>query len=137
MEPVGLVASLLTTISTITSVIEYLSAVKKQPDESKGFLHEMLGLVVILDKLRARVHDTDPSAPWAQQVGLLAAKEGPLDQFKSTIDQLKKKLKVDTKVQTFGKVLIWPLSKKEVSELLLKVERLKSTIEIALHHDQL
>ncbi len=140
MDPasaVGLVAAIVTLISTTTSVIEYLNATKDAPKESKGFLHEVLSLVVILDTLRSKVRNADPAAPWVRQVCLLAAKGDPLDQFKEAIDQLEKKLKTGTKVQMFGRALVWPLARKDISELLLKVERLKSTIEIALHHDNL
>ena len=140
MDPasaVGLVASIITLISTTTSVVEYLNATKDAPKESKGFLHEVLSLVIILDTLRSKVRDADPAAPWVRQVCLLAAEEGPLDQFRKAIDQLERKLKTGAKVQMFGRALVWPLAKKDISELLVKVERLKSTIEIALHHDSL
>ena len=140
MDPasaVGLVASIIALISTTTSVIEYLNATKDAPKESKAFLHEILSLVIILDTLRSKVRDADPAAPWVRQVCLLAAEGGPLDQFKKTIDQLERKLKTGTKIQMFGRALVWPLAKKDISELLVKVERLKSTIEIALHHDNL
>ena len=66
MDPIslaGLVASILTIISKTTNIIEHLSAAKNAPNESKGLLHEVLSLVVILDTLRSRMRDTDPSAP--------------------------------------------------------------------------
>lgn len=140
MDPasvIGLVASIGTLVSATISVIEYLNTIKNAPKESRGFLHEVLSLVVILDTLRSKVRDTDPTAPWVKQVCLLAADEGPLDQFKIAIDQLEAKRKTGSKVQIFGRTIIWPLTKTEISEVLVKVERLKSTIEIALHHDQL
>ena len=140
MDPasaVGLVASIITLISKTTSVVEYLNATKDAPKESKGFLHEVLSLVIILDALRSKVRDADPAAPWVTQVCLLAAEGGPLDQFEKVIDQLERKLKTGTKVQMFGRALVWPLARKDISELLVKVERLKRTIEIALHHDHL
>ncbi len=140
MDPVsavGLVASILTLVQTTMSLIEYLNATKDAPKESKGFLHEVLSLAVILDTLRSKVRDEDPTAPWVKQVSLLAVEGGPLDQFRSSIEQLDRKLKTGAKVQMFGRALLWPLTKKDISELLVKVERLKSTIEIALHHDHL
>ena len=138
MDPVsavGLVASIVTLISTTTSAIEYLNTTKDAPKESKGFLHEVLCLIVILDALRSKVRDADSAALWVKQVCLLAEEGGPLDRSKNVIDQQERKLKTGTKIQMLGKAHIWPLTKKDNSELLAKVERLKNTIEIALHHD--
>jgi hypothetical protein len=62
---------------------------------------------------------------------------GPLDQYKDTLEQLQRKVIGGSGIKEIGRTLVWKFSKEEVTGLLSRMESLKSLIQIALEMDHL
>lgn len=75
--------------------------------------------------------------PWFTGVRSLGGEGGPLDQFKEAMEELARKLKPEAGIKKFGKALTWTLDKNEISNILSKIERLKTLVSLALQKDHL
>ena len=87
--------------------------------------------------LRDKVETADAASPWYARVSLLDQHEGPLHQYKTSLDGLAKLLAPRTGLRSAGKKIVWPLDKKKIHDSMAVVERLKSLIFIALQEDNL
>jgi len=137
MDPitaVGLAASIVQLIDTTTTVIKYLNDVKDAPKDRAILAREGSSLLALFIDLRYRVEEADSTGAWFAGVRSLG---GPLDQFKDAMEELARKLKPEAGIKKFGKALIWTLDKNEISNILSKLERLKTLVILALQKDHL
>lgn len=65
----------------------------------------------------------------------LTMQNRPLDQFNVALLQLQRKITSGSGLQKVGHALTWKFSKKEAESILLRIERLKSLIQMALETD--
>lgn len=143
MDPVtavGLVASIVQLISIITQVIKCLSDINDAPKDRKKLVLEVNSLLTLLTNLRFEAQEVDEAANpdrWFNNLCLLGVEAGPFDQFKAAMEQVLQKLKPESGLKKFRSALVWPLDKKEVISSLAQIERLKSSISIALGRDHL
>jgi hypothetical protein len=138
MDPVsaiGLIASLASLIDATSTTLRYLNNVKNAPKSRAQIAQEASLLLALLTNLRYRLEDSDASEPWVQGVLTLGMANGPLDQFKVVLESLAMRLHNPSTGKSIGKALVWPFEKKEIDELLGKMERLKSFINLALQGD--
>jgi hypothetical protein len=138
MDPisvVGLVASLVQIIDTATKTLGYLNDVKNAPKERAMVAQEASLLLALLTNLRYRLDDTHDTNPWIQGLLTLGMANGPLDQFREVLEALAARLKTSGSGKSVGKTLIWHFEKKDIDDLLKKMERLKSLISLALQGD--
>jgi len=72
-------------------------------------------------------------------VQALAAVNGRIDQYRSALEQLQSKLTstATSGLKKIGSALTWKFSKEEVTNILARIERLKSLTQIALEMDHL
>jgi hypothetical protein len=140
MDPVtavGLIASIVQLIDATAKAIKYLNYVKDAPKDRARLALEATSLLVLLTDLRYRVEEVGTTDPWFTAVRLLGVEKGPLEQFKEAMEMLIRKLKPETGMKKLGKVLLWTFDKKEVDDILSKIERLKSFVGLALQKDHL
>jgi hypothetical protein len=140
MDPitaVGIAASIVQLIDTTTRVIRYLNDVKDAPKDRARLAREATSLLTLLTDLRYRVEETKSTDPWLTSVQSLGLEGGPLERFKEAIEELVRKLKPGSGVMKFGKALLWTVDKNEISNILSKIERLKTLIGLALQKDHL
>jgi hypothetical protein len=62
---------------------------------------------------------------------------GPLEQFNEAIDDLARKLKPEKSLKKLTKAVFWSLDKNEINNILTKIERLKTFVDLALQKDHL
>ena len=62
---------------------------------------------------------------------------GPLDQYKETLEQFQNKIVSGSGLEKIGNVVIWKSNQEEIADILSKMKRLKSLIQIALEMDHL
>ena len=62
---------------------------------------------------------------------------GPLQQFRDAMEELGRKLKPHAGIEKFGKALLWTIDKNNIKDILGKIERLKTTVGLALQMDHL
>ncbi|KAI9890633.1 MAG: hypothetical protein M1814_003831 [Vezdaea aestivalis] len=137
MEAVGLVASIVQITHAAIKASKYLNDVRHAPGDRKDLTLQIVSTIPLLTELRSLAEDTKTGDPWCNSARALEAHNGPLDQFKSAMDDLARRLKPTRTIKSIGRSIIWTLSKKEVNDVLSKTERLKSSISILLQKDQL
>ncbi len=137
MDPVSLTASIVAILQLSSTVLGFLKDVKnasKDRDQCAGEVQNLRGLLATLgDRLQENNFDT----PWYTAVQDLAIENGPLEQFKQALEALQKKITAGGKVGKAGNALIWNFRKEEVASILGRMERLKSSIGVALQMDHL
>ncbi|KAI9812564.1 MAG: hypothetical protein M1827_004553 [Pycnora praestabilis] len=139
MDPitaVGLIASVAQLIETTAKVVQYLNDVTNAPKERATLALEATNLLALLTNLRYRLEEANATDPWYAGVRSLAVKNGPLELFKRAMEEMVSKLKPEKGARKFGKMMIWPLDKKDIKEMLGDIERMKSTVNLVLQKDQ-
>ena len=135
MEIVGLTASVTQLIDITAKTIKYLNSVKEASKERASLFQEASSLLPLLVSLQARVNAAKPSEPWFNDVGLLGIENGPLDQLREALVQLTDKLKPKKGVEKAARAFIWTLDKAFCDNILHKIERVKSSVSLALQGD--
>jgi hypothetical protein len=115
-------------------VIGYLHDVKNAPNECVQLFKEAENLEQLLKSLGAHLLNATSTEPWFTEVLWLVAKDGPLDDFKHALNQLRSKVSDTDK---FNQRLLWKFNKTEIEGILRRMARLKSIISIALELDHL
>ena len=81
----------------------YLNDVKNAPKERAKLSLEAANLLPLLNSLRDQVENASPNDPWIESIVELGGPAGPLELFKRTMEQLKRKLKVESPMLRMGK----------------------------------
>jgi FtsZ-binding cell division protein ZapB len=139
MDPLSLTVSIPALIGTTTKVLGYINDVKTASKERAKLASEATNLLALLTSMRYKVEEVEQEKnTWYDSIrSLLGGTNGPLDQFRSILEELAEKLAPATSLKKFGRTLIWTLDKKECIDILDKVERLKTLIGLALQEDHL
>jgi hypothetical protein len=137
MDPLSITVSVLTLLQLTEKVIKYVRQTKDSPKERTRVLQEASGLVGLLITLKSLVDDCDPQDPWLRATSRLATSNGPLEQYRSALEKLIGKIMPGDGLRKIGQALVWKFTKKDVSDLLSQIERVKSLIDIALGMDDM
>jgi hypothetical protein len=137
MDLLSITASLIAVIKLTTSVVEYLSNVKDAPRERAQCAIEASNIYNLLTILRYRVEEGDFNKPWFSTIRTLAVQGGPLDQYKKALEQVQKKIEKVPAAKRLGNNILWPFTKREIAEILSRIERLKNLVLVALEMDHL
>ncbi|KAI0902853.1 ankyrin [Ustulina deusta] len=142
MDPssvVGFLASIIQLIETTAKAISYVNDVKDAPTERAQFARHASSLLALLTDLRYRVEEAkSASEPWFGTLHGLGVKRGPLDQLEDQMGCLAMQLLPLSigRFQNARKALSWTLDKKEIVEVLVQIERVKTLVMLALQNDQ-
>ncbi|KAL9022255.1 MAG: hypothetical protein Q9180_008571, partial [Flavoplaca navasiana] len=132
MEIASLTASVTQLIDVTAKAIKYLNSVKEASKERAILFQEASSLLPLLTQINAA-----RSEPWFDYTKLLGIENGPLDQLQEALVQLTKKLKPKRGVEKAARAFIWTLDKAFCENILHKIERVKSSISLALQGDTL
>ncbi len=138
MDPVtalGLVASVVQLIIATTKAVGYVNDVKNAPKERAKLARETTSLLALLTNLRYMLEEADTTEAWFSGIRTLGVENGPLDQYKEAMEELAMKICPENGLKKFGKRLVWTLEKKEIQEILGKIERMKTFVGLALQKD--
>lgn len=138
MDPVtalSLVASVVQLIDATTKAIGFLNDVRNAPKERARLAQEATSLLALLTNLRYMLEDANTTEPWFRGILTLGVENGPLDQFKNAMEEMAGKICPETGVKKLGKMLIWTLERNEIKEILSKIERMKTFVELTLQKD--
>jgi hypothetical protein len=86
--------------------------------------------------LKILLSKSSPGEPWYDEVEALA-NGGPLDQYRQALQNLLEKVNPSSKMRKVATIFLWTFVKDEVARILVRVERLKSLVSIALEMDHL
>jgi hypothetical protein len=137
MDGLSVSASIVAILQLTGEVIKYLNNVKDASKECQRCTIEASNLQSLLMNLRYHVEQSKNDDSWYTAVRALNIENGPLDQYKQALEQLRSKVEIQDGVQKSMKRLLWKFSKEEVASILGRMERLKSLANIALGMDHL
>jgi FtsZ-binding cell division protein ZapB len=137
MDPLSLTVSIAALIGTTTQILGYLNDVKTASKERAKLASEVANLMALLTSIRYKVEEAEEEKnTWYNSVrSLLGGANGPLDQFRSALEELAGKLDPATGLKKISRTLIWTLDRKECIDILAKIERLKTLIGLASQED--
>ena len=137
MDPLSITTSIIAIFQLTTTVLSFLEKLKNASEEQRRLTVEMPTLYGLLASLKLHLEEENFAAPWLKEVEKLAAQGGPLDQYQNALEELKEKIRSRNKRMTLGKMLTQKSTKKEIENILSRIERLKSLVQIALEMDHL
>ncbi|KAF9639931.1 hypothetical protein BFW01_g11737 [Lasiodiplodia theobromae] len=138
MDPVtvtGLIVSVSQLFEYTGKIVKYVNNVRNAPAERNEITKECVSLLGQLNDLKSRAETTDPTDAWFDGVRKLACGDGPLEQFKESLEKLAKALKPAKGAKKYGKMILWPLSKQDTQTALSHIHRLQTLIAAALTQD--
>jgi hypothetical protein len=137
MDALSVAASIVTVLQLTAAVINYLNDVKDAPKDCVRFAIEAANLYNLLVQLKFRLEEGKCNEAWYTTVRALGVENGPLDQYKHALENLRVKITNGRGLKKIGNALAWIFSKEEAMSIISRVERLKSLIQIALEMDHL
>ncbi|KAJ7125994.1 hypothetical protein C8R44DRAFT_979911 [Mycena epipterygia] len=140
MDAVGFVASVVALVQGAGALLEYVKDMKDGPSERAGLQSSLVVLRGLLHTLKDQFDNPPPNPPasttWATATSRLAVADGPFVQLSVLLQRVQEKLETPaTRIGQLQQKLKWTLDKTDVAELLIKVERVKSLIILALQND--
>jgi len=143
MDPLSASASIIAVLQMTGTVIQYINGVRGAPAERERFLTELNGINIILIQLQEPAEDTEQTeepmqaSKWSETLQLLNQPNGPLKQLDQLLRIIKSKLAPTHGLKSVKKAFTWPFQKEEVRELIAKIERQKTLLNLALLNDHL
>ena len=138
MDPLSVTASIIAVLQLTSTVINYLNDTKDASKDQARCATEASNVYCLLTNLKYRLEEAkSENASWHTTVRSLAVANGPLDQYRSALEQLQSKVTTasTSRLHKAGRALVWKFTKDEVAGILSRIERLKSLIQIALEMD--
>ncbi|KAJ7591828.1 ankyrin repeat-containing domain protein [Mycena floridula] len=125
MDAVSLTASIIALAQGAQAIFEYIKDVRDGPSTRTELLTSLA------------FQYTTQNPPWTNAVILLGQQDGPFVQLTVIIEKIRNKLEVSSGGQSkkLFKTLTWSLDKADVTELLVRVERVKSLVMLAIQND--
>ena len=106
------------------------SSVMRLADEVKSLRDVIESLIKIVDEQQSKASNLPT-------IELLAHEDGPLTQCLKELEDLQVKLQPAIGWKAINKALKWPLSEPELTKVLTRLNRLKTTLLVAMSADQL
>jgi hypothetical protein len=135
MDPLSTTASIIAILELASTLTNYVIDASNANTDQKRLAVEASNLSSLLTTLRFRVEGTRTDDPWYNQVKLLGIKNGPLDQLKDIFETMVGQSSSSRNRDQIKSALLWKFTKKEVENVLGRMERLKSLINCALIND--
>ena len=135
MDPLSLSASIVAVLQITGKLLSYLNDVRNTTKDQAQLAVEASNVYGLLASLRFRVEQSKAHDPWLSAVHNLGTENGPLDQAKEALERLVSKAEPCEGIQRLGKQLKWKFEKSEMRDILNKIERIKTLVNIALTDD--
>jgi hypothetical protein len=137
MDPLSVTASIIAILQLSNKVVGYLTIVKDASRERATCAVEVSNLHSLLLNLKFHLEEGNANTSWHTAVRALAVENGPLDQFKQSLETLQTKMTDGGRLKKAGDMLVWKFKKDEMASIFGRIERLKTLVEIALQRDHL
>lgn len=134
IDPLSISSSIAALLQLTSTAIQYLIDVGDASEGRREVLNEVScvsGYLFALKELSERAKWT---GPWCTTIMALSVPNGPLQQFRRSIEQLVSKLGTNSSRKA-QRALAWPFQKGEIKEILHKIERQKALFVLALAND--
>jgi F0F1-type ATP synthase delta subunit len=137
MDGLSVAASIIAILQLTGTVIGYLNDIKNASKECQQCATEASNLHSLLINLLYHLDQGQTGDGWYTAVRTLNVENGPLDQYKQALEQLRSRVESQDGIQNVKMRLLWKFSKEEIASILSRMERLKSLVNIALEMDHL
>lgn len=138
MDPLSVTASIIAIVQLTSVIIGCLNDLKGTSKDRAQCAMEISNVSNLLVQLMYRLNEGPSNDSSYAALQALAAAEGPIDQYRSALEQLKSKFtSTASSGLKIGNALSWKFSKEEIANILSRIERLKSLTQIALEIDHL
>lgn len=131
------VASIINIIQITGTFVEYLRAARQASSDRRKLLLEANSLIALLTSLNdfLDIERKDAFVEWREAVQHLERPDGPLAQYRDELASLLERVCPSSRLKKVTQTVLWKLNKEDVNEMLLRLERLKSLISIAVEMD--
>ena len=137
-DPLSVTASIVALLELSAKVIVYLSDVKNGSEDRGKVLSEIASVNCILYSLQEKAHEDKQNDAWSSTFQSLDVAKGPLDQIRTALESLSKKLAPpSTSLKRVHKAMTWPFQKGEIKEILERIERAKALLNLARQNDHM
>ncbi len=122
MDAAGISSVIVALLQLTSSVIRYLIDAGEASEGRREVLNEVIsvsGFLYVLKDLEERAKWTDT---WCTTLRALNVENGPLKQFKGSMDRLASMLGPNSSRRA-QRALAWPFQKREIQEILQTIER--------------
>ena len=137
-DPLSVTASIVALLEFSAKVIGYLNDVKNGSEDRGRILSEIASVNCMLYSLQEKAHEDKHNHAWSSTFNSLYVPKGPLDQIRTALESLSKKLAPpSTSLNKVRKVMTWPFQKREIKEILERIERAKTLLNFARQNDHL
>ena len=137
MDPVTIATSVTALAEVASNVIRYLYSVKNASSEQKKLRNEVAIVSGLLTALDRPQEDMEAEDEGFTTIRALTVDGGAVDQCKESLEKLRSKTHNDkvSGIEKIGRNFTWHFGKDEINEALMNVERLKSSLDLALTND--
>jgi hypothetical protein len=136
MDPLSVTASIIAILQLTVKVGEALSDAKDASKDRSQFTADTSNLSNLLVDLLSRL-DESSDDPWHANVRTLGGKDGLLYQYRIALEGLANKISAGHGLKKTAKTILWKYIRDDAERILLRIERLKSLVQIALEMDHL
>lgn len=136
-DPLSIAAGVIAIGQLTNGIVEYLFNVKDAPKERDRCALEALNLYSLLIQLRSCHEDASSDKAWHSAIRGLGVQNGPLNQYKHALEQLRRKIDSKSALEEMKFALTWKFIKQDVSDILTRMERLKTLVQLALEIDHM
>ena len=137
-DPLSVTASIVALLEFSAKVIGYLNDVKNGSEDRGTVLSEIASVNCMLYSLQERAHEDEQNNAWSSTFQSLDVPKGPLDQIRTALESLSKKLAPpSTSLKKVRKAITWPFQKGETKEILERIERAKALLNLARQNDHM
>ena len=137
MDPLSVSASIVALVELTSNVVRYLSDVKDGPKELQRIRLEVASLPTLLFILQDHAIQTKQGDSFFSTLNSLNGKNGPLEQLRTTLGCIAKKMGPAQGMRKISKPFKWPFDKKEIHNFLNMIERQKALLGLALQNDHI
>lgn len=137
MDPLSISASIIAVLQLTGTVIQYLNTVRGAPKDRQRILSELCNVnstLYILEDLASQAQQGDA---WSSTLLSLNGPNGPIEQFKTALERLEKKVAPVKGLRKVSKAITWPFQKEEVEEILNVIERQIPLFNLARQNDHM
>lgn len=140
-DPLSTIANVLAVLKLTAVATQYIKEVKQASSDRLRLRDELRSATCLLEMLRDRLEDSedaegsDAETLKPLSIASLEGGDGPLELFKRVLEDIINKLTPQNRLSRAAQSLTWPFNKKEVTELISTLERLKSHFTLVMQND--
>lgn len=135
MDPGTILAAVTTSATVISLISRYYSGVKNAREDVKRFSTSVEEIHSVLQKVQALVRGPEAARLPASDLAVTAIEQS-LREITELEDQLNPKMGGKMMRRVGLRALKWPFTSKQMNEYIIRLERRKAMLNLALNADQ-